>query len=84
MKEDIISTIRETLSSGKKISEATPIEEITKGSMDIVELVAVLKNKYNLSIQPSEMNHIKTVGDIVQYVQTHKDSGISKSPLESF
>mgnify|MGYP001618357659 CR=1 FL=1 len=84
MKEDIISTIRETLSSGKNISEATPIEEIAKGSMDIVELVAVLKNKYNLSIQPSEMNHIKTVGDIVKYVQTHKDSGISKSPLESF
>lgn len=85
MKEAIIDTIRETLVLKKdQIADTTLIEDVVRDSMDIVELIAVLSNKYKVTINPSEMNHIKTVGDIVQYVLDHQGSKVeSKHYLES-
>ena len=85
MKDEIIETIRTTLYlKPEQISEATLLEKIAKDSMDIVELVAVLSDKYKVSIEPSKMNHIKTVGHIVDYVIQNKGNRGNKSPIESF
>lgn len=85
MNNEILETIREVFPSKKEdITEATPLEKIAKDSMEIVELVAVLRNKYDLSIQPAEMNRIKTIGDVVKYVETHKGAGKGNSPFDSF
>ncbi|MEX0909833.1 MAG: acyl carrier protein [Candidatus Paceibacterota bacterium] len=85
MKEEIIETVRTTLYlKPDQVSEDTLLEKIAKDSMDIVELIAVLSDKYKVSIEPSKMNHIKTVGDIVDYIIHNEGSSSNKSPIESF
>ena len=85
MNNEILETIREVFPSKKgEITESTPVEKIAKDSMEIVELVAVLRNKYDLSIQPAEMNRIKTIGDVIKYVESHKGMAKGKSPFDSF
>jgi acyl carrier protein len=85
MKEEIIETIRETLYLKKdQISGSSKIEDVAMESMDLVELVAVLSNKYKISINPIELNEIKTVDDIVKYVIDHMGSITAKGLGESF
>ena len=85
MKEEIIETIRNTFYlKPEQIKDATRLEEIAKDSMDIVELVAVLSDKYKVAIEPSKMSHIKTVGDIVEYVIKNQDTRTGNTPIESF
>jgi acyl carrier protein len=85
MKKEIIETIRTTLYlKPDQINEQTPLEKIAKDSMDIVELVAVLSDKYSVAIEPSKMNHIKTIGDVVEYVLRNKGSKSSRASIESF
>ena len=86
MKEEIIVTIRDIFYlKPEQIKKSTPLEEVAKDSMDIVELVAVLSDKYNVAIEPSKMNSIKTVGDIVEYVIKNKNTRTGNAtPLESF
>jgi acyl carrier protein len=66
------------------LNDAMTIEEIAKDSMDVVELIAVLGDTYRVSIEPSKMNHIKTVGDIIDFVFTHQGSAAGKSGMETF
>lgn len=85
MKKEIIETIQTTLYlKPDQINEQTPLEKIAKDSMDIVELVAVLSDKYSVAIEPSKMNHIKTIGDVVEFVLRNKRSKSSRPPIESF
>jgi acyl carrier protein len=85
MKKEIIETIRTTFYlKPDQINEQTLLEKIVKDSMDVVELVAVLSDKYKVAIEPSKMNHIKTVGDIVEYVLRNKGNKGSRSSIESF
>ncbi len=85
MKDEIIEIIRATLyKEPNQVNDSTLLEDIAKDSMDIVELIAVLSDEYKVSIEPSKMNHIKTVGDIVDYVIQNKGSSKRKLPIESF
>jgi acyl carrier protein len=85
MKEEIIETIRNTFYLKlERVTDTTLFEEIAKDSMDIVELVAVLSDEYKVAIEPSKMNHIKTVGDIVEYVIQNKGTRTGNTPMESF
>jgi acyl carrier protein len=85
MKEEIIETIRDTFYlKSNQINNNTPLDEIAQNSMDIVELVAVLSDKYKVAIEPSKMNRIQTVGDIVEYVIQNKGTRTGNSPIESF
>jgi acyl carrier protein len=85
MKEEIIETIRDTFYlKPEQVKDSTPLEEIAQNSMDIVELVAVLSDKYKVAIEPSKMSRIQTVGDIVEYVIQNKGTRTGNTPLESF
>lgn len=85
MKKEVIETIRTTLYlKPDQVKDNTLLEEIAKDSMDIVELVAVLSDKYKVTIEPSKMSQIKTVADIVDYVIQNKGSKDSGLPIESF
>jgi len=71
--EDLIETIRETLSIKEgEISLRTPIGKVIRDSIDMVELVAVLSDRYQIAIDPDELRRIKTVGDIARYVEAHR------------
>jgi len=75
MKSEIIEIIREILCLGsKKIDEKTVLDEIIINSMDVIELIAVLSNNYKINVDPREMNDIKTVGDLINYIDKNKNS----------
>ena len=85
MKDEIIKAMRGILYLKKnQISDDTLLEKVIKTSMEVIELIAVLSNKYNVTIKPQEMNNIKTVGDLVKYIEKNKGSKKDKSSLESF
>jgi acyl carrier protein len=71
--DELLETIRETLSIKEgEISLRTPISKIIRDSIDMVELVAVLSDRYQIAIEPDELRGIKTVGDIARYVTAHR------------
>jgi acyl carrier protein len=44
----------------------------------MVELVAVLSDRYQIAIDPDELRRIKTVGDIARYVEAHRGEAAGK------
>ena len=79
MSDDLLDTIRETLSIREgEISLQTPINRIIRDSIDMVELVAVLSDRYQIAIDPDELRRIKTVGDIARYVEAHRGEAAGK------
>jgi acyl carrier protein len=77
--DDLIDTIRETLSIKEgEISLRTPISKIIRDSIDMVELVAVLSDRYQIAIDPDELRRIETVGDIARYVKAHRGEAAAK------
>lgn len=76
MSEELLEVIRETLSIKEgEISLRTPISKIIRDSIDMVELVAVLSDRYQIAIDPKQLRTIKTVGDIAHYVNAHRGEG---------
>lgn len=47
----------------------TTFEDIDADSLDVVELVMALEEEFNLEIADEEVEKIKTVGDIVSYIE---------------
>jgi len=77
--DDLIETLRETLSIKEgEISLRTPISKIVRDSIDMVELVAVLSDRYQIAVDPDELRRIKTVGDIARYVDGHRGEAAGK------
>ncbi len=53
-----------------KLSMETTFEDIDADSLDIVELVIALEEEFDLEISDQEIENIKTVGDIVKYIES--------------
>lgn len=56
--------------SFEKLSMETTFEDIDADSLDIVELVMALEEEFDLEISDQEIENIKTVGDIVKYIES--------------
>jgi len=54
-----------------KISMDTTFEDLDADSLDIVELVMALEEEFNLEISDEEVENIRTVGDVVRYIEAH-------------
>lgn len=85
MRREVIETIREAfpLKSGQ-ISDATPLREFVRDSIDAVELIAVLSNKYRIRIDPAALDDVQTVADVIEYVERHAGDERSMQSLEAF
>ena len=52
--------------------ESSFIEDLGADSLDIVELVMAMEEEFEVEIPDEEAENIKTVGDAINYVNTHK------------
>ncbi|MGH7813867.1 MAG: acyl carrier protein [Candidatus Binataceae bacterium] len=78
MAQDIETKVREKISEqlGVPPDEVTPdssfIEDLGADSLDIVELVMALEEEFNIEISDEDAEKIRTVKDVVSYIEAHK------------
>jgi acyl carrier protein len=48
------------------------IEDLGADSLDIVELVMALEEEFNVEISDEDAEKIRTVKDVVNYIEAHK------------
>ena len=53
--------------------DATFVEDLSADSLDIVELVMDIEDKFEIDIPDSDAEKIVTVSDVVEYVKSKKE-----------
>ncbi len=57
----------------KVTSDAVVTDDLGADSLDIVDLVMSLEEEFDLEIPEDQVDNIKTVGDIVKYIEDNID-----------
>ena len=83
MSEEILGVIRKTLGL-KELDQNARIEQVILDSIDIIELIAVLSNKYRIDVKPDDLKGINTFSDIVKYVVRKQGTRPPGTSLETF
>jgi len=53
--------------------EAKFVEDLGADSLDVVEMIMALEEKFEIEIPDSEAEKIQTVQDVVNYIEQHKN-----------
>lgn len=61
-----------SVDEGDITMESSFIEDLGADSLDIVELVMALEEEFDLVIPDEDAEKIRTVGEIVKYIQEHQ------------
>jgi acyl carrier protein len=78
MASEVEAKVKEIVCEQLGVSEdevspnASFIEDLGADSLDIVELVMALEEEYDLEISDEEAEKIRTVGDVVTFIESHK------------
>ena len=53
--------------------ESTFIDDLGADSLDIVEMLMAVEDEFEVQIPDEEIENMKTVGDVVDYIQAEKE-----------
>ena len=69
--EKVVSIIADQLDveEEKVTMEAAIADDLGADSLDVVDLVMSLEEEFNIEIPDEEVENIKTVGDIVKFIE---------------
>ena len=69
--EDVVDVVVEQLSVPKENvkMESNIIEDLGADSLDVVELVMALEEKFDVEIPDSDAEKLKTIADVVTFVE---------------
>ena len=74
LKEEVIDVVVEQL--GVDAKDVTPeksfVEDLNADSLDLTELIMTFEEKFGFEITEEEAEKLKTVGDVIAYVQSRK------------
>ena len=57
----------------KVTMEASITDDLGADSLDVVDLVMSLEEEFDVEIPDDQVENIKTVGDIVKYIEDHQE-----------
>ena len=78
-KEEIFDKLKELVvdqlgvDDDEVTTEATIQEDLGADSLDLVDLVMAVEEEFDVKIADEDLEGIKTVGDIVDYIADNKD-----------
>ena len=70
VKELIVEKLN--VKADKVTMDARLVEDLEADSLDAVEVIMELEEEFNISIDDDAAQNIKTVGDLVRYIEEHK------------
>ncbi len=72
--EDVSKVVVEQLNvdPAEVKEEAKFVEDLGADSLDVVELVMALEEKFDIEIPDADAEKIATVGDAIKYIEEHK------------
>ncbi|AFI05324.1 acyl carrier protein [Helicobacter cetorum] len=72
--EDIQAVITEQLNVdvAQVTEEAEFVKDLGADSLDVVELIMALEEKFGIEIPDEQAEKIVNVGDVVKYIEDHK------------
>ncbi|SFV59297.1 Acyl carrier protein [hydrothermal vent metagenome] len=72
--DDVKEVVVEQLSvSPDEVKEDSKfVEDLGADSLDVVELVMALEEKFDIEIPDDEAEKIQTVKDVIDYIESHK------------
>ncbi len=77
--EEIFKTVKEVIVDQLGVDEeiinmdATFVEDLSADSLDIVELIMDIEDKFEIEIPDSEAEKMVTVSDVVDYIKVKKE-----------
>ena len=74
MKDQLFTLIAEELSVDKEqiTLEANLQDDLGADSLDAIQLIMSIENEFDITIPESEIDKLKTVADIMKYIESNK------------
>ena len=63
---------KDSITESSSITETTIQDDLGADSLDVVDLVMALEDEFNVEIPEDQVENIKTVGDIVKYIEENQ------------
>jgi acyl carrier protein len=74
VEQEVINIVVEQLGVNREdvsISKSF-VEDLNADSLDLTELIMTFEERFSCDISESEAEKLKTVGDVVNYIEKHK------------